>query len=61
MASFQINQNNLTTNTAKSTTNVYIVVHNGIINGNIIPETNTDCPTALIFSCQDNSQYIPLI
>ena len=53
-------------NSAKSVNKISVSVYKGTLSGNIIPTipiipTPAICDNNLDFSCQDNSEYIPLI
>lgn len=57
----QLNKNNCLNNTLLVENKIKLKVYKGIIYGNIV-EPPVPCePNALVFTCDDNSQYIPLI
>lgn len=57
--------NNSTNNVGKNTNTIKFNKWKGVVNGNIFEPTPypevTGCEISLDFSCEDNSQYIPLL
>lgn len=58
-------ENNTLRNIVKSSNNIKLNMHKGVLDGNIIKDPIVlfeECPQGrLDFSCENNSQYIPLI
>ena len=66
MTSIKLKKESTTTNTAKGTFKAKVDFFKGNITGNMIDEqpvvsTSPCAVQSLDFSCQDNSQYVPLI
>jgi len=65
MATIKLLIDSNTNNVARTRSKVGFVITNTSITGNIVAEPIIDeivgCEPGLIFTCEDNSQYIPLI
>jgi hypothetical protein len=65
MSTFKINRTDTFINTAKSKQNIKLLLKENVLYGNIIEEPIVlppiGCELQLNFSCEDNSQYLPLI
>lgn len=66
MSTFKIAQTDTFINTAKSKQNIKLYLKDNVFYGNIIEPPPVippivGCDLQLDFSCEDNSQYVPLI
>lgn len=67
MSTFKIEKVDLSVNVARARNIVKLSVVGNSLTGNIIegtvelPGVTLGCENGLIFSCEDNSQYLPLI
>jgi hypothetical protein len=66
MATIKLALGSSTSNVARSRSKIGITITNAGVSGNIIEspiviEPPVLCENGLIFSCEDNSQYLPLI
>ncbi len=58
----KLSPNNITRTTIKNENGINFNSYRGVINGNIFPKTPiSGCEIKLDFSCEDNSQYIPVV
>jgi hypothetical protein len=67
MATIKLAVSSNTSNVARSRSKIGLILTNNSISGNIVETVTTVeppiviCEQGLIFSCEDNSQYLPLV
>lgn len=57
----KLNKNNCLNNTLVAENKIKLKISQGIIYGNILPPPEQCESYALVFNCDNNSQYIPII
>jgi hypothetical protein len=65
MSTFKIERVNISSNVARARNEIKLTISADTLTGNIVDGVielpNNACEAGLIFTCQDNSQYLPLI
>jgi hypothetical protein len=65
MATIKLAVSSNTSNVARSRSKIGLVLTNNSVSGNIVEPSIAvpplACELGLIFSCEDNSQYLPLV